>query len=119
MIIHELDVDMCAGGHVPLLRLNQGDTDFGILIHLYNSSGIFEIGSGATAKLVGTKPDGSAYEQAATLSGTNVIVAGTSALTDASGKGELEVCLTRAGKNVFSQNIPLRVEREADGGQLT
>ncbi len=119
MIIHELDIDMCAGGHAPTLRVNEGDTDFGILIHLYNSSGEFTIQSGTTAKLFGKKPDHTGYEMPATLSGMDVIVAGTTQLTNAPGRGELEVCLIRGGKKLFSQNFPVYVEAEADGGQTT
>lgn len=114
MIIHELDVDMTPGGHAPTLRVNQWDSDFGIVINLYNSKGTFSLENGTTAKLCGTKPDGAEFETNATISAGKVVVAGTDELTSASGKGVLEVCLIHSGKKLFSQNFLLRVEKEAN-----
>ncbi len=119
MIIHELDIDMVPGGHAPLLALNNGDTDFGLVLNLYNSHGEFQIQSGTTAKLIGKKPDGSGYEKSASISGMSIIVANSSQLTDVSGYGELEVCLTHNGKSLHSQNFPFYVEQEANGGTET
>lgn len=107
---------MAPGGHAQVLHLNQGDSDFGIVFHLYCSSGIFNTSGVSEARVFGRKPDGTAYEMVATLSGSDVILAGDASLTDAWGKGELEIRLKRQGKSLFSQNIPLYIEKEADGG---
>ena len=97
-----------------MLKVSQWDSDFGIVIHLLNSRGVFSLESGTTAKLCGTKPDGTEFETNATIVAGNIVVAGTDALTSAAGTGELEVCLTHAGKKLFSQNFLLCVEKKAN-----
>ncbi len=119
MIVYELDIDMCAEKYAPTLTVSKGDTDFGIILNLYNSRGTFDIESGTSAKLRGRKPDGSEYEVNATLSGKRVIAAGDSNLTDVAGRGILEVCLTNSGRNLLSQNFPILIEKAADGGNTT
>ena len=115
MIIHELDVDMVPGGHRQTLNLNQGDSDFGILIHLYNSGGAFTIEGGTTARLCGKRPDGGRIEKVATLTGKDVVAAGGTDITSVCGKGVLEVRLTHGGKDLYSQNIPMLIEKTAGG----
>lgn len=115
MRIIEINLNLNPGGHAPAVHVNQGDTDFTLLIHLYNSRGRFTMESGTTAKLRGTKPDGSTYTRTASISGMNVTVAGGTDMTSAAGKGLFEVCLTHGGKELYTQNFPVYVEDKAKG----
>lgn len=115
MRIIEIDLDISPGGHAPAVHVNQGDTDFTLLIHLYNSRGNFTVESGTSAKLKGTKPNGSAYTRTASLSGKNVTVAGGTDMTSVAGRGVFEVCLTHSSKELYSQNFPIYVEEKAEG----
>lgn len=112
----DIDIDMSPGGHAPTVHVNQGDTDFGLVIHLYNSRGVFTVENGTTAKLRGRKPGGAAYERSGTLTGKDVAVAGGTDMTDTAGKGVFEVCLMHSGKSLFSQNFYIVIEPKADDG---
>ncbi len=115
MRIIEIDIDMSPGGHAPAVYVNQGDTDFTLLIHLYNSRGRFTVESGTSAKLRGRKADRTAYERSGSLSGQNVTIAGGTDMTSAAGTGIFEVCLTHGGHELYSQNFQIHVEKKAEG----
>lgn len=111
MRVLEADIDMTSGGYFPTLHMNQGDTDFGIMLRLYNSVGDFSIGTGATARVHGTKPDGTAFDSAALITGESVVLAGTAALTGAAGTGAFEVRLEKDGEYLHSQNFRIHFEK--------
>lgn len=113
MRIVEANVDMTFGGVFPVIHMNQGDSDFGIRLHLYNSEGELEIGSGASARVHGTKPDRTPFESSALLTGMDVVLAGTRALTSAAGKGIFEVELESGGELLHSQNFIINFEAAA------
>lgn len=113
MRIIEADIDMTPGGAYPTLHMNQGDSDFGIRLHLYSSEGTFTIDSGTTARVHGMKPGKTAFDSSALITGMDVVLAGTAALTDEAGVGVFEVQLAKGGAMLHSQNFLIKFERRA------
>ena len=99
----------------PYIRVHVSryDTDFQILLLLFSSAGEFEIESGTTATIRGTKPDGSSYEKTCYMTGKSVLLQGDENLTDVAGIGRYEICLTHNGKMLHSSNLYLEVEPAA------
>ena len=112
MITHELVLCMTpTPGEKPQeINLNQNDGDFRLQATLFSDLGEFTVESGTTASLRGTKPDGTAYTKAASLSGKTVTVQGDNVLTAVPGIGVFEICLTHIGKELYSENFHARIE---------
>jgi hypothetical protein len=111
MIAHGGKLDMQPDGDPLVIKLNQYDKNYNIIISLLSNKGRFEIETGTTAKMVGTRPDGSPFETNASLSGTVVMIRENEALTEIPGFGTYEICLTHNGKELYSKNFTVVVER--------
>lgn len=112
MITHEIMLSMTPypGEKPQEVNLSQSDGDFRLKVTLYSDLGELTIESGTTAALRGTKPDGTSYTKDATLNGDVVTVPGDSNMTEVAGIGVFEVCLTRGGKALYSENFHARIE---------
>ena len=115
MIIHAFDLDMVPGGAKVERWLNQYDDDFSLRIHVISRNGNFNIQSGTTAEIRGTKPDGNGYSANATVDVTNAVVTvvGDQQITAAVGAGIFEIVLKCNGKELNSSNFLLHIERAA------
>ena len=115
MLTHSFDLDMIPGIVRLERRLNQYDSDFQLAIHLVSRPGGFEIQSGTTAEIRGTKPDGNGYSAAATLDIEHAIVtvAGDEQITAVAGKCMFEITLFHGEDELNSANFYLIVERAA------
>ena len=118
MIVHEFRLDMVPNCGREEVWLNQYDDDFLLRIHLYASQGTFEVESGTSASVRGTKPDGTGFSANATLAQNEdetwmVDVAGDQQITAACGRCVFELTLTRNGKELNTANFIVHVERAA------
>lgn len=103
-------------------RLSQYDSDFTLVFSLYTTYGEFELESGTTAQIRGTKADGCGYSATATVDITNqtVTVAGDEQLTAAAGENTFELRLLKGDKQLHTVNFTIWVERSAlDAGTIT
>lgn len=110
MLTQTIDLDMVPRGEKPVVRLNQGDADFTILVKLLAREGDFKIVSGTTAKVQGTKPDGTKYTASAAINNMVVAVWGDNKMTNVPGTGTYEICLTYRGKELYTSNFSIVVE---------
>lgn len=111
MITYTHDLDIVPGGNKVQIYLNQGDNDFRLEFNLFARNGTFSIESGTTARIRGSKPDGTAYNASAAISGEKITVTGATGLTDTPGKGVYEISLTHSGKELNSANFNIFVEK--------
>ena len=110
MIVHKIELDVVPSKSWQEVRLNQDDDDYTIEATLTARSGTFTIESGTTAEIRGTKPDGTAYTAAATISGKVVTVKGDKKMTSAKGRGIFEITLSKSGKYLSTTNFFVNVE---------
>lgn len=102
---------MTPGGESLWIHLNQGDADFTLRFQLFSDIGQLNIESGTTATIRGTTPGGKGYNAYASISAGVVSVTGNKAMADAQGVGIYEICLTKNGKELYSSNFFIEVER--------
>ncbi len=114
MITHEVDLDMYPGVRVPVVvHVSQYDSDFSIAFKLYSSRGTFNMQSGTTATVRGTKRDGKGFSASASVSGNTVTVTGDQQMTAIKGANTFELSLTKSGKELNTSNFVLYVEPAA------
>ncbi|MBR0411050.1 MAG: hypothetical protein IJI25_08630 [Eubacterium sp.] len=111
MMEHEAyDLSVTPLGDPVVIHLNRGDADFKLKFNIMSRSGTFKMENGTSAKICGTKPDGTKYEASASISGNTVTVNGDSNMTNTPGVGVFEICLTHARKELFTQNFKVCIE---------
>ena len=113
MITHEFDLDMSHGGLPLEFGLKQYDSDFTLVFNLISRAGTFEIQSGTTAEIRGTKRDGHGFSADCTLSGSTVTVAGHQQMTAAAGIAAFELVLKKGDKELNTATFLIHVERSA------
>ena len=113
MITHNFDLDMTPGETPVEIHLNRNDSDFTLVFALFSSVGSLAIESGTTAQIRGRKPSGGAIEGNASIDiqAKTVTVEGNDDITSEAGTGLYEICLTHAGKELYSANFHIVVEQ--------
>lgn len=105
---------MYPGGYMPTVHLSQYDEDFELKIYPFASQGTWEISTGTTVAIRGTKPDGNGFSADATLSNGVVTVAGDQQITVVSGRAVFELTFyNSAGKELNTINFYAEIERAA------
>lgn len=117
MITIRTKIDMRHGAVPQVVHLSQYDSDFQLEFELYASDGSFNLESGTTVAIRGTKTDGEPFSMDATLSGSVVTVTGThdemQQLTAAAGRNVYELTLYHSGKELNTANFIVLCERAA------
>lgn len=107
---------MSPTGRMPVIRIGQYDSDFTIVFSLYSAENAsWTMESGTTAKIRGTKTDGTGYSAdcAVDVSSKTVTVTGDQQMTAAAGNNIYEIVLYKSSKELSSVNFILKVERAA------
>lgn len=113
MITYEYKLDMTQGGLPLKFGLKQYDSDFALVFKLFARKGTLNITSGTTVKIRGTKPDGTGYSVAASLTGSTVTVTGDQQMTAVAGTVPFELTLTKNGKELNTTTFFVHVVRAA------
>ena len=113
MIVHEFDLDVVPNGRLQQVWLNQNDADFQLKITPFARAGIFELESGTTAEIRGTKGDGTGYSASASISDSVVTVSGDKQLTSAAGRGIFEITFHKGRMMLNTANFVINVEEAA------
>lgn len=115
-IINE-KLNMSPSGRSPVIRIGQYDSDFSIVFSLYYAgNATWTMESGTTAKIRGTKTDGTGYSANCTqvdITNKKVTVAGDQQMTAVAGDCVYEIVLYKGTKELSSVNFVLKVERAA------
>lgn len=95
-----------------VIHVNKDDADFQLIFTIGSRSGQFTMENYTTARIYGTKPDGSKYQAAASISVANrkVTVNGDKNMTNVPGIGVFEICLVHNNKELYTQNFKLCIE---------
>ena len=112
MVEQEFNLSVTPIGNPIQIHLNKDDSDFRLIFNIESRSGDFTMEDYTTARICGTKPDGSKYQATASISVSNkkVTVNGDRNMTNVSGIGLFEICLIHSGKELFTQNFKVYIE---------
>ena len=112
MVEQEFDLSITPIGNPVQIHLNKGDSDFQLIFNIDSRSGDFTMENYTTARICGTKPDGSKYQATASISVSDkrVTVNGDRNMTDVPGVGLFEICLIHGGKELYTQNFKMYIE---------
>lgn len=94
-----------------VLNCSQYDVGRTILIKLLDEGGAYTIPTGATVKLMATKPSGLGFTETCTWSGNTVTVTTTATMTAEGGKFPAELQITKSGIILGSANFLMKVEK--------
>lgn len=116
MLDQTIYLDVVPGGIPQIVNVSQFDEGSRTLhINLYAGVGEFEIPSGSTAKVQGTKRDKKGFSYSATLNGTEVICDITQNMTAIAGRVPCEVVIENGNDILATANFILMVKQAAFG----
>ena len=107
-------IDVTPGGEPAIINISQYDkgsrtVDF----ELYAKDAEFEIPSGATAAITGTKPDGNGFSYAASLEGNVVTVEFTEQMAAIAGRVPCKLTIESGGTKLLTEKFIIKVDRAA------
>lgn len=116
MLDQTIYLDVVPGGIPQIVNVSQFDEGSRTLhINLYAGVGEFDIPSGSTAKVQGTKRDKKGFSYSATLNGTEVICDITQNMTAIAGRVPCEVVIENGNDILATANFILMVKQAAFG----
>lgn len=113
MTTQSFNLDLIPQGVNPLVYVSQYDKGQTWLINLFVNNLPFNIPSGATVTVQGTKPDSTGFQYACTFSGNVVTVTEEQQMTVLAGKVPCEIVVALSGAKIASLNFCLAVEPSA------
>lgn len=114
MITQTFRLNLVPGGVKPRVNVSQYDSQSRTLeIQLYDGSQPFEIPSGASVYIQGTKADGTGFQYNAEHTDNVVTADVTEQMTAFAGEVETEIVIAAGGAKIASGNFILRVEPSA------
>lgn len=120
-----MNLNIIPNGAIKRVHVSQNDVGRTLTFELFNNSTSYEVPSGATVKIQGTKPSGFGFSETCTVSGNTVTIDTTEAMTDEYGYIETELQISYSGNVLGTSNFILAVEKNphpsntTDGTQIT
>ena len=119
------NVNMTPNDTLPRLHLSQYDVGRELAFNLCDGAVSYTVPTGATVKLMGTKPSGFGFTETCTVSGSTASISTTAGMTDEFGGIPCELVVEKSGVRLGSTNLLLVVEKSphpegtTDGSQET
>ena len=114
MITQTINLNLIPGSLLPRINVSQYDNGSRTLqFNLYNGVSPYEIPSGASVSIVGTKADNTGFEYACTYNGSLVSVNITDQMTAFAGEVQAELRIRQSGEILGTANFIINVERAA------
>ena len=113
MTTQSFNLDIIPQGVNPLVYVSQYDKGQTWLINLFVNNLPFNIPSGATVTIQGTKPDSTGFQYSCTFSGNVVTAIEEQQMTVLAGKVPCEIVVALSGAKIASLNFCLAVEPSA------
>lgn len=119
------NVNMTPNDTLPRLHLSQYDVGRELSFSLCDGAVTYSVPTGATVKLMGTKPSGFGFVENCTVSGSTASISTTSDMTDEWGAVACELVVEKSGIRLGSTNLLLVIEKSphpegtTDGSQET
>lgn len=114
MITQTINLNLIPGSPLPRINVSQYDNGSRTLqFNLYNGVSPYEIPSGASVYIVGTKADNTGFEYACTFDGSLVSVDITDQMTVFAGEVQSELQIRQSDEILGTANFIINVERAA------
>lgn len=114
MITQNYTIDLIPSGEPVVVHVSQYDTlGRTLAFELYNGGVAWDIPAGATASIAGTKPDGTGFTYAMTVSGNTCSIDIPQQMALVAGDVPAEIRITSGSGIIGSANFIIRVERAA------
>lgn len=114
MITQTINLNLIPGSPLPRINVSQYDNGSRTLrFNLYNGVSPYEIPSGASVYIVGTKADNTGFEYACTFDGTLVSVDITDQMTVFAGEVQSELRIVQSDEILGTANFIINVESAA------
>ena len=114
MITQTINLNLIPGSPLPRINVSQYDNGSRTLqFNLYNGVSPYEIPSGASVSIVGTKADNTGFEYACTFDGSLVSVDITDQMTVFAGEVQSELQIRQSDEILGTANFIINVERAA------
>lgn len=113
MTTQSFDLELIPGGVAPVIYASQYDKGQTWLISLKANNQPFNIPSGASVTIQGTKPDSTGFQYPCTYSGNIVTATEEQQMTIKAGKVPCEIVISKSGAIIASLNFYLIVEAAA------
>lgn len=114
MITQTINLNLIPGSPLPRINVSQYDNGSRTLqFNLYNGVSPYEIPSGASVYIVGTKADKTGFEYACTFDGSLVSVDITDQMTVFAGEVQSELQIRQSGEILGTANFIINVESAA------
>lgn len=114
MITQTINLNLIPGSPLPRINVSQYDNGSRTLqFNLYNGVSPYEIPSGASVYIVGTKADKTGFEYACTFDGSLVSVDITDQMTVFAGEVQSELQIRQSDEILGTANFIINVERAA------
>ena len=104
-------VNITPNDTLPRLHLSQYDVGRELSFKLYDGAVSYTVPTGATVKLMGTKPSGFGFTETCTVSGSTASISTTAGMTDEFGGIPCELVVEKSGVRLGSTNIMLVIEK--------
>ena len=121
MITQSTNLNLIPGRALPRINATQYDVSSRALTFaIYDGDQRFTLTSGTTARIQGRKPDGHAFDYAATVSTTNNVVTAsiTQQMTAAAGEVLCEIILQKNSERIGTLNFILAVQETPLNGEI-
>ena len=113
MTNQSFNLDLIPKGVAPMVHVSQYDYGQTWNISLFANDSPFNVPSGATVLIEGTKPDNTGFQYSCTFSDNVVTVTEEQQMTVIAGKVPCEIVITQSGALIASLNFYLLVEAAA------
>ena len=114
MITQTYQIDLIPSGEPVVVHVSQYDTEGRTLaFELYNGGVAYTVPAGTTASISGTKPDGTGFSYAMTVSGNTASIDIPQQMALVAGDVIAEIRLSASDAIIGSANFIVRVERSA------
>lgn len=104
-------VNLIPNDSLPHVNISQNDVGREIVFNLVEGSAAYEIPSGATVKLQGTKPSGFGYSLDGSYDGSEVTIVTDATMSDEWGRIPSELVITSGDTVIGTTNLLLVVEK--------
>lgn len=109
--MQSFNLNLAPGSFKQVFNASQYDVGRELEITIYDGSTLYEIPTGATVKLEGTKPSGLGFSVLCTFDGSEVTVTTTDTMTNEWGRVPVELSISKSGLLLGTANFIFEIEK--------
>lgn len=111
MTTQEFNLDLIPNGIAPIVHVSQYDEGQTWAFNIVKENQLYEIPSGSSITVQGTKKDDTGFQYSCTYSGSKVYVTETQQMTIFAGDVQAELVIVNGDNRIATLNFIIRIER--------